>query len=876
MSTAVALGDKVRKKEAMETLVEEISRGEDEGLAPSLRSALERGWGFKITDTISEAKERREKEIDKICSRHYSDFLASVKELLAMRGSADMIYKSITDVHEVFEAAYQDLSGVLKTLEMLQTERENSRQALLDIERCRELTGLMVKAKEFIASEDYYRALSTIETLRDELNRVGMRPFASILLTWLASLTDQLLAASKLDLQAWLGEMRDRNSLIGETVLHLSAALFLRETERPGDDLDAFSDPTTMSLEMVHRLSEMYDWDLLDYDSQTNSTVPEDFTAALPAEGRRYFESITESLGPLHKSLHMHTQLGKLPQLQSIYCESRELIIVHNLINNSLEPRIAKHGFSVALADVLRSVVGFFAVESIIRRSVNNAEGGGVFTWNQLKDLWVIACTQVREFCFKHAGAIESAAAMLCVKEQLLLASETLADDAFGLKDGALMEACGVLWDAFLDLQVQSTRDAFTNYVTYQPIHVTSVDMHESRIKPFFIDKAHFSLDDHMGGGGQHRASTHANLDALEEAQMESLRNASSTLDSSDDINGTEDSVIGFIGDHSTFVPHTLPFSETVPSLMRHLTFLVIRFSQFVVHNEGLGERGASVCSTVERAINAIVDMFREELTRDGPETPLSKACQISIDAATLSYCCMEFRSTIANMLVQANWIESIDSHLDEVIVRCKTNLDKLSLQAQDLIFELLNTKVIDLLGDLCFVNWVPSLLPAGPHECIEEIVDYLRVTFMWLTYLPQTVRDAAHFTCCSRINQDILTFLISPKVQHMNMLSIKALQLDFKHLDDFSSSCGVPQLRECFSEGRGLINALLHRDLHRFGENPVIRRANFPVLDPYKLSLLAEKVVPLPPGAQTHSSIPIYDKKTLANISKSLKNAKS
>jgi hypothetical protein len=54
MSTSlVGLGEKekVRKKEAMEALVDEISRLEDENLAPSLRSALE--VSFYLFPTIA-------------------------------------------------------------------------------------------------------------------------------------------------------------------------------------------------------------------------------------------------------------------------------------------------------------------------------------------------------------------------------------------------------------------------------------------------------------------------------------------------------------------------------------------------------------------------------------------------------------------------------------------------------------------------------------------------------------------------------------------------------------------------------------------------------------------------------------------------------
>jgi hypothetical protein len=40
-SKSVAEGEIIRRKEAMDSLVHEVSRGEDESLPPSLRSALE-------------------------------------------------------------------------------------------------------------------------------------------------------------------------------------------------------------------------------------------------------------------------------------------------------------------------------------------------------------------------------------------------------------------------------------------------------------------------------------------------------------------------------------------------------------------------------------------------------------------------------------------------------------------------------------------------------------------------------------------------------------------------------------------------------------------------------------------------------------------
>jgi len=226
--------------------------------------------------------------------------------------------------------------------------------------------------------------------------------------------------------------------------------------------------------------------------------------------------------------------------------------------------------------------------------------------------------------------------------------------------------------------------------------------------------------------------------------------------------------------------------------------------------------------------------------------------------------------------LIQANWFETIDSDLDEIMLQCRKNLDRLAVEAQHFIFELLSAKIVDLLSSLHFINWVPSILPSGPHDSVSEIVDYLRATFMWITYLPQTIREAAHFTCCGKINQGILEFILSPKVNKINMLSIRALQLDFQLLDEFASGCGIPQLKDCFIQCRELVNALMNRDLVKFGESS-IRKVNhfqhlFPKLDLDNLLIVMEKVVPLPMGAEISGVIPQHEKKALASITKGIK----
>eukprot|EP01031_Cornospumella_fuschlensis_P040816 gene40816-49781_t len=110
---AVAVGDQRRKKEAMELLVSEIAKGDEENVTSSLRTAIERGWLGSFSDCLQEAKKKKDAEIDRICSRHYSDFLNSVNEMLKMQDSVKELKAEMAEVHESFHSTGGDLLGVL-------------------------------------------------------------------------------------------------------------------------------------------------------------------------------------------------------------------------------------------------------------------------------------------------------------------------------------------------------------------------------------------------------------------------------------------------------------------------------------------------------------------------------------------------------------------------------------------------------------------------------------------------------------------------------------------------------------------------------------------------------------------------------------------
>ena len=282
----------------------------------------------------------------------------------------------------------------------------------------------------------------------------------------------------------------------------------------------------------------------------------------------------------------------------------------------------------------------------------------------------------------------------------------------------------------------------------------------------------------------------------------------------------------------------TFPFSELVPKIIRFIYLSLSRFFIFAIKNPHLGSRGESLCSNLSLILEHVCSALRESLGFSGADTPLSKACQISIDSLTLASSCDQIYIILDQMLKFFHWNESIDTHLPVVIQQIKGKLIQVSLQAQDMIFELLSIKIDDLLSSLVFINFIPEKLPLKNevHDTIDQIIGFLNITFMWLTHLPQSAREAAHFTCCSKVANSLLEYILSPsKVHVINTFGIAAL--DLKKLENFADNCGIIQLRNCFSELSELINIILSPELPILIENPTRRKTSFPKIDSTKFS---------------------------------------
>lgn len=94
--------------------------------------------------------------------------------------------------------------------------------------------------------------------------------------------------------------------------------------------------------------------------------------------------------------------------------------------------------------------------------------------------------------------------------------------------------------------------------------------------------------------------------------------------------------------------------------------------------------------------------------------------------------------------------------------------LENISDRSRDLIFELVRSKADDLLAGMEFVNWEPTSMRRQAHPYADDLINYLRVTFMNLATLPASIREAVHFTCMTHVCNAILDQMTGPNVSFL------------------------------------------------------------------------------------------------------------
>lgn len=710
-------------REAMDIFVNEIAKGDDEGVSTAVRAALERGYSSSFTESLVEARRKKEGEIDRICSRHYNAFLSSVAEMLRMRGSASSLTVLVGEIHQDFSSSGEELINLLSELEALQQEGDQTERVLEQLLRCKDVTSLMVQVRQQINTQDHYVAMCTIEKLYAHQTALPPlpRPLALCLERWMPAVIDQLLKATCLEADELLRKLRSQCVLIGQTILHKQALLSADQMDATeGDSHDhpaeiedgSFSDlseSSSFAAQLLRRC--VVPLRLKEWASR------EDIERCAPA--RSYHESIAEneafvevlpgSLGQLHKALHVAGVLNQLPALHEHLRNERWTFLANTIDEAEKDMRQKLQSDSTkdvmeSLSPLLSFIAGFFVLECLIRRCVERPEG--IYSWSEIIGLWDKVCIRLDVLLAKQSDTLRTPEQVLRIKDELAVLSEAVCDEAMGLRPVGIQDTIRLLWGKFEDLQVEAVqKDAMSilDKSAYQPLSIETEFSFQSQIKAYGLNELQLDIPEKTNGGSgvSGRQVAEINIDALE-AEM--------GLNPFGDDEHKETKQPGQVVD-SKF-PQQFPFSALVPFVQHTLYMTITRIVAFTAKSSLTANRCDVACSTILRVYEGVANVLGKELSKDGGDTPLTKVCQISIDAAALAVASDSVWQLFTATQRKLRWNLGRDGLLASCTNSAKSILMQVSMTAQDVIVELLQGKVNDLLESIVFIDYLPEALP--------------------------------------------------------------------------------------------------------------------------------------------------------------------
>ncbi len=300
--------------------------------------------------------------------------------------------------------------------------------------------------------------------------------------------------------------------------------------------------------------------------------------------------------------------------------------------------------------------------------------------------------------------------------------------------------------------------------------------------------------------------------------------------------------------------PTSMPFSALVPGMQRCLYKVILRIVGFTAKNPPLSDVCEAACGMLVRAFECIALTMSDELQRSSTEdTPMNKACQVAVDAATLAIASGNVWRMLAHSLHTLSWYRPSNSKMVAMFADAERQsrllFMKVSLLGQSLLLDVLTRKTKELLESLLFMEYLPQSLPRGPHEGVVDIISFLQAKMDTLSTLPRSTRDIAHFTACTTLSEGLLGHLLSPQVKNINILALAAIDLDCRKLSQYALSIEIPSLNQCFAETHETVQAALHSDMAKLTANKDLRKRLFPRASTSKLIGLLEKMVPLDPS---------------------------
>jgi hypothetical protein len=174
-------------------------------------------------------------------------------------------------------------------------------------------------------------------------------------------------------------------------------------------------------------------------------------------------------------------------------------------------------------------------------------------------------------------------------------------------------------------------------------------------------------------------------------------------------------------------------------------------------------------------------------------------------------------------------------------IKAAQSAFEQTGIACVDMMRELIEDRVDSLLVEQR--DWMPSKPNAnlGASDSIEDIVQFLDVTFMCMHNLPVNTREMLHYTLCNFLCKHLIASLMDASVKKINIIGLFNLRQDVKVLDAFANRCNVPGLSDAFSQVRQICEFFFCGDPMLYF-NEEIRAVSFAHLSPQRLFALCNK----------------------------------
>jgi len=156
----------VRYDESKAGNVSTLAHLVDTDLKAAIRLVLDRNWTNSYKDLLSEHEHLQKRKIDKLCAKHYQDFVSSVESLVNVKYDITNLKQKIRDYNEKVQESGKSVISAVEKLMPQRHIRQRIEQALEVLQNCASRIESIKEAQRQIEEKRYVQALRTLARLQ--------------------------------------------------------------------------------------------------------------------------------------------------------------------------------------------------------------------------------------------------------------------------------------------------------------------------------------------------------------------------------------------------------------------------------------------------------------------------------------------------------------------------------------------------------------------------------------------------------------------------------------------------------------------------------------------------------------------------------------